>query len=119
MDIVGVTPQLSVALKLLEIKFLIGIIPVSHFEKRLHGNARHVFQNGRSKAACHVSQKQIVLKWHGNHQQHNGAASVQRQKRPVHKASVGQLSRLDGDVRRLKAPSKKAIEIKEKDPLRH
>lgn len=37
----------------------------------------------------------------------------------MHKAAVGQLSRLNGDIRRLKAPSKKAIEIKEKDPLRY
>ena len=100
-------------------ELLIGIIPIPHLKQGFHHHSRHIFQRCRSDTSCKISQYQIMLERHGYDQHHDRPASVQREKRPPHKPTVYRMPVLQRHIGRFKAPSKKAVKIKEKQPLCH
>ena len=99
------------------IKFLIGIIPVSHLKKRLHGDACHQLKRRGPDTSRNIGQKNIVLKGHGYHQHHDGAAAVDRKIGPSHESPVYKMPAFDRHERGLENPPEKAVKIKEKQPL--
>ena len=101
----------------LEIKFLVRIIPISHFKKGLHDYSGHILQSSCSDKTGEKHQHQSSLKRYRYQKHHNRSTSIQRKKRPPDKASVYRFSFFKRHVCGFKTPSEKAIKIKEKKPL--
>ena len=100
-----------------ELKAVLGIIPVPYFEEGLHGRAGDIFQCRGGKHAEQPYQIQVVLHRQCGKQNDDGAKSIDRQQGTVQKAPVDPAALAHGYITRFPDPAAKAVKEEQQDPL--
>jgi len=108
------TGQADVAV---EVKGLLGVIPVADLEKLLHYGAYHIFQRRSGQHTQKIDQPEVVRHRQGGKQNDDGPGAIDRQQRPMEKAPVHPMTLLGGDITGFPDPAAEAIEEEQQGPL--
>ena len=100
-----------------QIKALVAVIPVFHFEQPFHGPARDVFQHRGGDHSGNVHQEHVVFQWQRHPQHHNGPGAVKGQHGKPQETAVHKPARLARHVGGFENPAEKAISVKDQQPL--
>ena len=101
----------------MEVKGLLGVIPVADLEKLLHYGAYHIFQRCSGQHTQKIDQPEVVRHRQGGKQNDDGPGAIDRQQRPMEKAPVHPMTLLGGDITGFPDPAAEAIEEEQQDPL--
>ena len=108
------TGQADVAV---EVKGLLGVIPVADLEKLLHYGAYHIFQRRSGQHTQKIDQPEVVRHRQGGKQNDDCPGAIDRQQRPMEKAPVHPMTLLGGDITGFPDPAAEAIEEEQQGPL--